>query len=161
MELVAVLSDSHDNLGAMRRAARLLEARGVSTVIHCGDITSPSTVEELGGFEVHWVFGNCDVDRGGLAAAMARHGHVCHGIQGVLEKDGLSLAFTHGDRPALLRELVASGEHRIVLHGHTHLRDRSILDGTLVLCPGALAHADPPGFAILTLPGLEVEWVEI
>jgi len=161
MKRLAVLSDSHDDLGAVRRARRLLEARGVGTVIHCGDITSPGTVSELGGLDVHWVFGNCDLHRGGLAAAMEREGHTCHGTHGVLELEGVSLAFTHGDRPELLRELLDSGDHRAVLHGHTHLRERSTPDGILLLCPGALAHAEPPGFAILTLPGLRVEWVEV
>ena len=161
MALLAVLSDSHDDLTALRRAARIMERRGITTAIHCGDITSPATVSELAPFTVHWVFGNCDVDLGGLRAAMERHGHVCHGLQGTLQVEGCSLAFTHGHRGEVLRGLVAGGAHAAVFHGHTHHRSLSRSAGTLVLCPGALAHARPAGFAILDLPALQVEWADL
>ncbi len=51
--------------------------------------------------------------------------------------------------------------HDLVLHGHTHLRRDENLAGTRILCPGALAHASPTGFAVLTLPDLSVEWIDL
>ena len=56
---IAILSDIHDNIVALRAA--LERARGAETVLCCGDLCSPFVVPELGnGFSgpVHVVFGN-------------------------------------------------------------------------------------------------------
>ena len=157
---IAVASDTHDALDRVLRLRAELEARGVGTLIHCGDITGPAVVRALDGLEVHWVFGNCDHDRPALEAAMRAAGHRCHGPAGELEFEGRRIAFTHGDRAPLLAALLASG-HDIVLHGHTHLRRDERIGASRVLCPGALYHVHPATFAILTVPALDVEWVEL
>ena len=161
MELLGVLSDTHDHLDRVRRAAAILRERHVTTVVHCGDITSTEVVAALTGLPVHWVFGNCDWTHHALRSAMLRHGHLCHGRHGTIERAGRSIAFTHGDDPALLARLVESGAHHLVLHGHTHLRQRRLAGATTVLNPGALRYADPPGFAIVTLPDLDAEWIDL
>ncbi len=161
MELLGVLSDSHDDLDRVCRTVAILKERAVSTVIHCGDITSPETVALLAGLKVHWVFGNCDSNRSALRSAMLRHGHVCHGRHGHVERAGRSIAFTHGDDYGLLTRLLNTGGHDLVLHGHTHLREERSVGATKLLNPGALRHADPPGFALVSLPSLEVEWIEL
>jgi Predicted phosphoesterase len=71
------------------------------------------------------------------------------------------LAFTHGDRARLLAALIASPGYDLVLHGHTHLRRDEPAAGVRVVCPGALAHASPPGFAVLDLPTLHLEWIDL
>ena len=62
---VGILSDSHDDMGAIARAVAVFNAEGVLQVLHAGDIVSPFTFElfrdlhaPLGG-----VFGNNDGDR--------------------------------------------------------------------------------------------------
>ena len=159
MELLGVLSDTHDEAVRVRRAATILRGRGVGTIVHCGDITSPETVVLLAGLQVHWVFGNCDWDRPALRGAMLRHGHVCHGRHGVIERAGLSIAFTHGDDLGLLRRLLGRGGHDLVLHGHTHRREERSVGATRLFNPGAMAYAETPGFALVSLPSLEVEWI--
>ena len=159
--MVGVLSDSHDRLDRLERAARALADRGVETLIHCGDITGADAVEILADFEVHWVFGNCDWNRSALEGAMGRHGHRCHGFRGRLEIDGVRLGFTHGHRGDLFRVMTISGEFDIVLHGHTHLRRDEMIDGTRVVCPGALHHADTPGCVALSLPDGAIDWIDV
>ncbi|MCD4750240.1 MAG: metallophosphatase family protein [Thermoanaerobaculales bacterium] len=158
---IAVLSDSHGQLVRLEVVAGILRDRGIGTVFHCGDITTPSAVDTLADFEVHWVFGNCDWDEGRLRAAMSRWDHTCHGLWGEVEVGGRRVAFTHGHRFALFKSLLATREFDLVFHGHTHDRRDEIEDGTRVICPGALHHADPPGFVILTLPDLEAHWVVV
>jgi putative phosphoesterase len=145
----------------MRDAAVILARAGVETVVHCGDITSPQAVKTLAAFDVHWVLGNCDWDEQALRAAMQRAGHTCHGLRGKLEIEGRRIAFSHGHRPELLRAMTLDPEFDLVLHGHTHVRSNEANGGPRVLCPGALHHANPPGFAMVSVPGLEVEWVEV
>jgi len=161
MTRIALLSDSHDQVVRLGSVVKVLQGRGIGTAIHCGDITSPRAVEALSGLTVHWVFGNCDFDREGLRAAMAGCGHVCHGLRGELAMGGRRLAFTHGDRAQLLSALIASPGFDVVLHGHTHVRRDDLNNGVRVVCPGALAHAAPLGFAILELPTLDLEWIDL
>jgi len=161
MELLGVLSDSHDQVERVRRAASIFRGRAVTTIVHCGDITTAGTVAALSGLPVHWVFGNCDWSRSALRTAMLHHGHLCHGRRGAIERAGLSIAFTHGDDAGILSGLVESGSHHLVLHGHTHLRELRRAGATTVLNPGALHHADPPGCAIVRLPSLAVEWIDL
>ena len=158
---IGVLSDTHGRVARVHAAADLLARRGVSTVVHCGDITGPDVVEALAGLEVHWVLGNCDLDESTLRAAMARLGHTCHGVRGEITVDGCTIAFTHGHRVGVLDALVVARQHDVVLHGHTHERRDVVVNGTRVLCPGALHAAAPPTFAILQPPDLTVEWVEL
>ncbi|NOZ94230.1 MAG: metallophosphoesterase family protein [Acidobacteria bacterium] len=161
MELLGVLSDSHDELARLRAAANILRDRGVTTVIHCGDITSPESVALLAGLPVQWVFGNCDWSQAALRRAMLLHGHMCHGRHGTLKRAGRSIAFTHGDDPVLLTRFLESGGHDLVLHGHTHRREERRVGAAKLLNPGALRHADPPGFALVTLPSLHVQWFDL
>ncbi len=159
-ERLAILSDTHDLLSLVERAADRLRECGVRTVVHCGDITTPAVVRAMGALDVHWVFGNCDADRPGLEAAMDAAGHTCHGLRGELRLGGRSIGFTHGDRPGILEALLASG-HDLVVHGHTHVRRDETAGGVRIVCPGALARALSPGFAVVELAGLTVEWLDL
>jgi putative phosphoesterase len=159
--LLAILSDSHSNRRALAAVVDGLQRRQVTLAIHCGDICTPDSVELLADAEVHWVFGNCDLDQQGLAETMARFGHHCHGLAGAVEASGLRVAFTHGHRPEVFHELVADGANQLVCHGHTHERRDDVLGAARVICPGALSHAEPLTFAIVDLASGELEWVEV
>ncbi len=158
---IGILSDSHSQLQRLRNLAGLMKSRGVETLIHCGDITAPAAVESLRNFDVHWVFGNCDWDRGPLERSMRRCGHHCHGIRGEVSLGGKILAFTHGDRLSLLQSMILDPEIDLVIHGHTHEKRDVILDGGRVLCPGALIRVATPTAVILKIPSMEAEFVEI
>src|SRR5581483_6945815 len=75
---IAVLSDTHGRHETVRRALAELSRRGISTVLHCGDIDDREAVLLFRGFTAHFVFGNCDWDRDGLRSAMAAVGATLH-----------------------------------------------------------------------------------
>jgi putative phosphoesterase len=64
-QLIGIMSDSHDNLKAVRTAACLYREAGCSLVIHAGDFIAPFTARELAlaGCLVKGVFGNCDGEK--------------------------------------------------------------------------------------------------
>jgi putative phosphoesterase len=156
---IALISDSHSNLTRVGRAVDLLRGRGVRTVIHCGDISSPAAVNAFSGLDVHWVLGNCDWDRDALQRAMYFLGHQCHGHTGRLVLEGRRIAFTHGHQGVILDCLIASAAHDVVVHGHTHERRNERVGRATVINPGALDHSRAGGFALLDLEHSKVEWV--
>jgi len=61
---IAVISDSHDHLLAIRAALRKATEAGAEVLIHCGDLVAPFVISELKTFggPVHVVLGNNDGD---------------------------------------------------------------------------------------------------
>ncbi len=43
--MIGILSDSHDNLDAIKKAVNLLNKKKVDLVIHAGDLISPFTAQ--------------------------------------------------------------------------------------------------------------------
>ncbi len=158
--MLGVLSDSHGNVAGVGAALRLFKMRGVTTLIHCGDIDSVAVVEALAGRDVHWVLGNCDFDAGGLRRAIARCGHHFHGDGGEIDVGGRRVAFSHGHQPAVMARLVAAGPEYL-LHGHTHERRDERVGGVRVLNPGALYRARPRTVMLVDPATDRVEWLEV
>ena len=158
---IGILSDSHGRQDNVRRALDSLRRRGITTVLHCGDIDDPDTVLLFRGWAAHFVFGNCDWDREALRAAMAEAGATLHEHFGSLELGGVRLAFVHGDDKGLLDDLGACGHYDFVFYGHTHHAEEHTTGPTRVINPGALHRARPKSFAILDLPSRVVETVEV
>jgi putative phosphoesterase len=148
---IAVLSDSHGRSATVKRALAELRDRGITTVLHCGDIEGPETVALFRGLDAHFVFGNCDHDRAALRAAIAEAGATLHEGWGHLERDGVKIAFLHGDDKPLMREVEESGYFDYLFHGHTHQAAERRNGPTRVINPGALHRARPKTFLVLDL----------
>jgi uncharacterized protein len=158
---VGILSDSHGRQDNVVRALDALRRRGVTTVLHCGDIDDPETVLLFRGWTAHFVFGNCDLDREALRAAMEEFGATLHENFGHLELQGVKLAFVHGDDGGLLRDLEQSGAYDFLFYGHTHHAEEHVTGPTRVINPGALHRARPKTFAVLDLSTRAVESVAL
>jgi putative phosphoesterase len=158
---VAILSDTHGRQGTVVRVLQELRRRGIGVVIHCGDIEDTETVQLFGGLEAHFVFGNCDYDRDGIRRAVARAGATLHEDFGHLEREGVRIAFVHGDDAGLLRDLENSGHYDFLFYGHTHVAAEHRTGPTRVINPGALHRARTRTFAILDLASREVESVAV
>ncbi|MEO5376565.1 MAG: YfcE family phosphodiesterase [Magnetococcus sp. DMHC-6] len=133
---IGLISDSHDHLDHIGKAAQLFKERGVDLVIHAGDFISPPAILALDGLTVAAVFGNNDGEKLGLAKMFAK-------IQGRLEGDFLELeteegllAVYHGTVSSLKRSLIDSGRYRAVVCGHTHTPENRLQGNTWVLNPG-------------------------
>jgi putative phosphoesterase len=158
---IAVLSDTHNQIDRVRRVLDLVRGRDIDVVLHCGDIEDAPVVGLFRGFAAHFVFGNCDADRAGLADAMRQAGVTLHENYGHLEIDGKQIAFVHGDRPAVLHELQQAACYDYLFHGHTHVRADRLLGPTRVVNPGALHRAAVKTFLVLDPATGEAETVEV
>lgn len=158
---IGIISDTHGNRRMVTHALAELRQRDITTLLHCGDIDDPETVELFRGFTVHFVFGNCDIDRAALRTAMADIDATLHEHFGSVEVEGVKLAFTHGDDERLLRDVERSGYYDFLFYGHTHQAEEHRSGPTRVLNPGALHRARPKTFLVLDLESREAESVTV
>jgi putative phosphoesterase len=158
---IAVLSDTHNQKARVRRALDLLRDRGVSVVLHCGDIEDAPIVELFRDFTAHFVLGNCDWDRTALAETIEEIGATLHENFGHLEMDGKQIAFVHGHEQKLLAELEAADCYDYLFHGHTHVAADRRRGRTRVINPGALHRVREKTFVILDVPSGAVESVVV
>lgn len=158
---IGIVSDTHGNHRMVSRALAELRERGITIVLHCGDIDDPETVEMFRGYTAHFVFGNCDIDKGVLREAMNDIGATLHDHFGSIELDGVKLAFTHGDDKNVMRDVERSGYYDFLFYGHTHQAAEHPSGPTRVINPGALHRARPKTFIVLDLGSREVESVTV
>jgi putative phosphoesterase len=158
---IAIVSDSHGRHATVGRALEMIRERGITTVLHCGDIDDAETVQLFAGLDAHFVFGNCDWDRQGLSRAMTDAGVTGHDAWGQLELEGVKIAFLHGDDDRQMRDLEVSEHFDFLFHGHTHLAAERQSGPTRVINPGALHRARPKTFAVLDLATKATERVVV
>jgi uncharacterized protein len=154
---IGVVSDTHGRLRAIAAALDLLSERGAEVLIHCGDIDDAEAARAFAGWDAHFVYGNCDGDRPGIARAIAQIGATLHPNFGHLELAGKQIAWAHGDDAARLRELEDLGHYDYVFYGHTHVADHRLAGKTHVINPGALHRARQKSCLVVDLEtgGLE------
>lgn len=157
---IAIVSDTHSRTATVEQALVLIARRDIELIIHCGDLEDDDTVR-LFPAHTHFVFGNCDQDRGGIRTAINDIGARLYEPFGQLELDGKTLAFLHGDDARLLRDLIAAEAFDYLFHGHTHVRRDEQIGPTRVINPGALHRARPKTFAILNVLDGGLETVAI
>lgn len=133
--MIGIMSDSHDNLHAIRSALKKFNQAEVKLVIHAGDLISPFTAMEFEKLHapLEAIFGNNDGERQGLKLAYEK---LC-----VLEDfkelkiNGRKIAVIHGTNQALVDALQKSGNYDLVIRGHTH--QMNVTEGeTMVVNPG-------------------------
>ena len=75
---IGVLTDTHDNLEAINRAAKLFAALEVDRIFHLGDFVAPFTAFPLleAKIPLEGVFGNNDGDREALLKRYAPIGEI-------------------------------------------------------------------------------------
>ncbi len=155
--LIGVMSDSHDNIPAIRDAAALFVERGVEAILHAGDFVSPFALKPLAATGIRFVgvFGNNDGERVGLRK-------VCPDIHEPPHRfhlSGRALLMVH-DPEIISADLRAGAE--VVVHGHTH-QDGITRGDELVINPGETAGwlTGRRTVALLDLDALQAEIVEI
>ncbi len=146
---IAIVSDSHDNLPNIDEMLRIVAERGITTMIHCGDVCAPGVLKYLSenfAGDIHLAYGNVDGDIPGMEKK-AGDNVTLHGEVGTLELGGKTIVFNH--YPDRAKELAAEGGCDIVFYGHTHKPWEEAVNGTRVVNPGTLAGLfAKPTFAI-------------
>ncbi len=128
---IGIVSDSHDNLPAIRSAVELFRKRNAELLIHAGDFVAPFAVKELLalGVPLVAVFGNCDGEHKVIAGLLPDI------VAGVRREtlDGRSFIVVHSFD---WLEPAARAAADVVVCGHTHKAVVSNSDGPLVINPG-------------------------
>lgn len=135
---IGIVSDTHNNLKSSRRIVELFNQAGVERVIHTGDITQAKTLEVFShlNMPLFGVFGNNDMERESLDAAIAEFGF--HFVEPPLMLDWASRSIVVVHDP-LEFEGVLTDAHEIALHGHTHRQTIIQEAGRLTFNPGECA----------------------
>ena len=157
---IAILSDTHGNVETTSKAVELLKDQSVRVAFHCGDICGQHIVEMLSEWDVHYVYGNCDIPSD-MEWAIQMHRGNDHGLFAEITLDDRKIGMLHGHETNRLREAINSGKYDYLFHGHTHqIRDEKI-GSTRVINPGALHRAQTYTFAILDLKKDELKLIEV
>jgi len=131
--LIGIMSDTHDNLPAIRRAVEVFNDMNVELVLHAGDFVAPFVARELKRLKapLKGVFGNNDGERKGLYEALGIYDELIE-----LEADGMKIAVTHGTNEVLVRALARSRLYDVVVVGHTHRYEIREEGRTILVNPG-------------------------
>ncbi|HWQ48631.1 MAG TPA: metallophosphoesterase [Methanosarcina sp.] len=163
--MIGILSDSHDNMNAIRKAVEFFNEKKVKAVLHAGDLVSPFTARAFKELEpkLYFVFGNNDGDKVTLTKRFEEIGATSCGNFGDLTIDGLHIALLHGTNEVLVKALAKSGEFDVVVRGHTHDPGVKIIEGVPVINPGEASGvlSGKSTVAVLDIANLNVEITQL
>ena len=159
---IGVISDSHDNIGNLKKAFVMMKEQGVEVLIHCGDFCAPFMIKELedSGFKVHCVFGNTDDRFFSTRIADKSENIILHGDLGELELGGKRIGITHF--PKLAKGLACTNDYDYVFFGHNHIKSLEDVNGCKLVNPGELAgYKNKSSFAIIDTSTDKVEFSDV
>jgi uncharacterized protein len=162
--IIAVMSDTHDNIWNLRKAIEIIRKAHVEAIIHCGDFVAPFMLKELSeaAVPVHGVFGNNDGDQHQLTRMSLTlfENITLHGFLGKVNLGGLDILFTHHREVA--EGPAASGVRQLVCYGHSHTFCEEKIGKTVLLNPGEVMGKDgSPGFCLVNSENLEIRRVAL
>jgi uncharacterized protein len=160
---VGLMADSHDRIPAVAEFVRMLQASGVSMLIHCGDYCAPFALRpiEEARMSLAGVFGKNDGDQQGLRArATAGFGAELYESPHSFEVGGQRILVVHDIGDVQLRSIES---HSIVVHGFTHQQEMKTRGDTLIVNPGEACGwvYGTPKAAILDLDAKTVELLSL
>jgi putative phosphoesterase len=160
--VIGVLSDTHGNVEAARRAVEVFAGCDVGAILHCGDVGDPEVLRVLRAAveRVWFVWGNMDRPNRAWAEAVEALG--LHWPDGplVVELGGRRILLAHGHEWQL-KTLASDDAFDYVLTGHSHRRNDERIGGTRFVNPGALHRARPKTVATIDLAADAVEFHEV
>lgn len=149
---IGVISDSHGSTAAIRRA--VAAAGPVAMWLHAGDYSQDARfLAQLTGLPVTAAAGNCD------GATDAR-------IDEYITVAGKQIWLTHGhryqakERPGELAFWGRQFGVDVVVYGHSHVPDITLVDGLLIFNPGGAVHprgGHPASCGLLMIENGELE----
>ena len=133
--MIGVMSDSHDNVTQIRKAVTLFKDAGCDLVLHAGDVVAPFAARELEalGCPVKAVFGNCDGEKKGLAAAIQPFGRIRE-APFKFKYNKINVLVTHLNAPVAF--YAGQKKHDLIIFGHTHESEIRKMGATLIINPG-------------------------
>lgn len=140
---IAIISDSHDNLGNLKKAICIAKENKVGLIIHCGDVTKPEILREtLRNFDgnFHLVLGNAD--KGFFNDFKNNYPQYFPQLKiwakfGEIKIDNKKIAFSHFFEE--IKNLAFSEEYDLIFYGHTHKPWEEKVGKTRLVNPGNLS----------------------
>lgn len=131
---VGIMSDSHDNMPAIRAAVELFNQRQVDLVIHAGDLVAPFTAREIKKLTCPYkiIFGNNDGEILGLAKI----------YEGNIYRPPYQLTINNKrvlvlHDPVLIPALKHTSSFDLIIYGHDHNSSIAVSpEGLLIVNPG-------------------------
>jgi len=156
--LLGILSDTHNDIESLEIALSIFRERGIKTLAHAGDITSPRMLEYLVEFDCYIVLGNGDI----IDTDVINWKASVLGLRPVEDKiefdfGGKKFLLFHGNNVPMYRQAVSSGKYDYIIKGHTHHFENYITNQTRVINPGAVYRHDEASIAILDVATDKVE----
>jgi len=133
--MIGIMSDSHDNVDAVKGAVRFFNSKACKLVIHAGDFVAPFAAKELGNLScpVKAVFGNCDGEKKGLREVIQAFGEI---KEAPFDFSFLEMKFLVTHVHTSVNKYTASGKYDVVIFGHTHEAIIRRKSGVLLINPG-------------------------
>ena len=159
--MIGIISDTHENEEAMKKAAAIFKQRNVDFAVHCGDIVSPPVLDNFKGLKMKLVFGNNDGEKDGLINKCRELGFEEIKDELEFECEGKKFYAYHGTNAKKLDAAIKSNKYDFVLTGHTHIKRNEKIGKTAVINPGALFRAYPKTIALLDAEEDKLRFVEV
>ncbi len=158
---IGVISDTHDNIPAIRKAFQYFEEAHIKTVLHLGDIISPFVIRfirEVYTGELKAIFGNNDGEKLFLTEMFKRYNAEIKPGPQIVELENRKIFMSH--EPISPESLVS--DYDLVLYGHLHEIYTKRYKNSLILNPGEACGylSDKRTFAVVDLNTLDFEIVE-
>lgn len=148
---VGILSDTHNDTRALQLILNHFRDEKITTIFHCGDVTSPDTMKFFSDFTIHLAFGNGDYFTGALNETLLLFGTGSTSKRiNTLMAEGKSIAIVHGNFSQELHQLITSGRFDLVFTGHTHLQEKTLVGKTRIINPGAANRTGDPPYSYAT-----------
>ncbi|MHA1755108.1 MAG: metallophosphoesterase [Candidatus Odinarchaeia archaeon] len=160
---IGVISDTHDNIFAVREAVKIFNEKEVSIVLHAGDIISPFVVKEFKKLyaPVTFILGNNEGELKHLSKVISEHNFNLSGRFYQDKLNGKRIAMVHGDIP-IIDSLIKSKMYDIVISGHTHKKLLNKTGGVVHINPGEACGylTGLRTIAIVNLNSMKVDFIE-
>lgn len=158
--LIGIISDTHDDLPAIRKAVELFNEKRVGYVLHAGDLISPFTLEIFKELRCKFsgIFGNNDGDK--LLLKHKSEGHI-HNQPHTLTLHGKKIIVMH--EPDVIDALADSRHFDLIIYGHTHKPDVRKVNNAIIVNPGKAGKLlkGRSTVALVDLNKMEAEIVEL
>lgn len=160
--LLGIMSDTHNDIDSFEKALSIFRERGIKTLVHAGDITSPRMLEYLVEFDCYVVLGNGDqIDKDVINWKASVLGLRPVDDMVEFEYGGKSFIVFHGNDVPLYRKAVASGKYNYIIKGHTHYFENYVSNESRIINPGAVYRHDEASIVILDVEADKVEKIDL
>jgi putative phosphoesterase len=160
-KMIGIISDTHDNVPNVIKAAERFKKENVEFVVHCGDVICPLTITFLAGLKVKVVRGNCDGEIEGLKKKIESIDGEYLGEMAEIEHKGKLIGVYHGTDRQRLEGMINSQKYDYILTGHVHKASDEKIGKTRILNPGAHYYKCENKIVLLDAEMDTAEFVEV